>query len=65
MEHLIEKMKQMNIEWSSVLNNIKNRELVISHLAVMILTIKEAMNEIAAELIILDEEVHRNGKGEI
>jgi hypothetical protein len=65
MKELIDKMVVMNTECARVLKSVESREMILSQLVISMIAIKDAVNEVAAEIILLKEEVERNGKGEI
>jgi hypothetical protein len=65
MKELISKMKAMNDECSRALTSISNKEILISQLTVIVFSMRDAMNEMAIDIIKLEDEVTGYGKGEI
>jgi hypothetical protein len=65
MEELIKKMKDMNKACNDMTKDIPNNTILITKLMMALFSMKEVLNEMATEIVLLNEEVERNGKGEI
>jgi len=65
MEELVKKMKYMNKSCNDMTKDIPNNTILITKLMFALFSMKEVLNEMATEIVILKEEVERNEKGEI
>jgi hypothetical protein len=65
MEELIQRMKKMNLDCNGIIKEISSQGELVSQLVITIFSMRDAINEMATEIILLKEEVERNGKGEI
>lgn len=65
MEDLTIRVKKMNEDCTEIVNRIKERGEVLPHLVMTMFSMRDAINELTVEVILLKEEVERNGKGEL
>ena len=65
MEELIQRMKKVNLDCNEIIKEISSQGALVSQLVITIFSMRDAMNEMATEIILLKEEAERYGKGEI